>query len=563
MPSTSTLLTTFVALAATASAVTPVVVDGKDFVNSETKERFPIIGVDYQPGGAGGFSTKKDPLSSPKDCLRDAALMQRLGVNTIRVYNLSPSLNHDECASIFNAAGIYMILDVNSPLQGDNLDRTQPWNSYNPGYFKQVFGIIEGFKDYPNTLAFFSGNEVINEQAAHTAPAYIRAVQRDMKAYIAKHATRHIPVGYSAADVRSILLDQANYFQCSISDADSHADLFGLNSYSWCGDSDYHASGYDVLTEDFANSSVPVIFSEYGCNAVQPRKFSEVQALYGKEMTQAFAGGLVYEYAQEENDYGLVVVDSSGNAKLREDYEALREQYGKLDMDRLKKASKAHTDAEPVECSASLITSGKFLDSFELPERPHGVQAMIDDGCGAKVGKIVGFGGRDVTQKIHGANGEELSGVKLDMKESESGEKHATDDKNSDDKEDDEKNDDGDKSEDNNGDKENDEDKENKHSSNDDNEDSDNDASSKSTTEPTTVTSSANAQTTPTPTPSKHNANAISTPSSSTIIHATATGSAIPSASATPTYYTGDGSKPSSSMLLGLLSGLAGLVALL
>ena len=128
----------------------------------------------YQPGGAGGFSTKKDPLSSPKDCLRDAALMQRLGVNTIRVYNLSPSLNHDECASIFNAAGIYMILDVNSPLQGDNLDRTQPWNSYNPGYFKQVFGIIEGFKDYPNTLAFFSGNEVINEQAAHAAPAYIR-----------------------------------------------------------------------------------------------------------------------------------------------------------------------------------------------------------------------------------------------------------------------------------------------------------------------------------------------------------------------------------------------------
>lgn len=46
---TSTLLTTFVALAATASAVTPIVVDGKDFVNSETKERFPIIGVECVP----------------------------------------------------------------------------------------------------------------------------------------------------------------------------------------------------------------------------------------------------------------------------------------------------------------------------------------------------------------------------------------------------------------------------------------------------------------------------------------------------------------------------------
>jgi hypothetical protein len=37
--------------------------------------------------------------------LRDAALMQVLGVNAIRVYNLDPDVNHDECASIFNAVG--------------------------------------------------------------------------------------------------------------------------------------------------------------------------------------------------------------------------------------------------------------------------------------------------------------------------------------------------------------------------------------------------------------------------------------------------------------------------
>ena len=95
-------------------------------------------------------------------------------VNTVRVYNLSPKLNHDECVSIFNAAGIYMILDVNSPLEGDNLDRTDPVGSYNAEYFKQVFGIIESFKDYPNTLAFFSGNEVINEQSSEKVPAYLR-----------------------------------------------------------------------------------------------------------------------------------------------------------------------------------------------------------------------------------------------------------------------------------------------------------------------------------------------------------------------------------------------------
>lgn len=44
-----------------------------------------------------------DPLSNGTVCLRDAALMQRLGVNAVRVYNVSPDLNHDLCASIFNA----------------------------------------------------------------------------------------------------------------------------------------------------------------------------------------------------------------------------------------------------------------------------------------------------------------------------------------------------------------------------------------------------------------------------------------------------------------------------
>lgn len=35
-----------------------------------------------------------------------------VGINTIRVYNLNPYLNHDECVSAFNTAGIYLALDV-------------------------------------------------------------------------------------------------------------------------------------------------------------------------------------------------------------------------------------------------------------------------------------------------------------------------------------------------------------------------------------------------------------------------------------------------------------------
>lgn len=94
------------ALAATiVGAVPSLEVRGTDFVNPTSGNKFQIVGVAYQPGGSAGYNPKegKDPLSHGDTCLRDAALMQVMGVNTIRVYNLDPNINHDECASIFNA----------------------------------------------------------------------------------------------------------------------------------------------------------------------------------------------------------------------------------------------------------------------------------------------------------------------------------------------------------------------------------------------------------------------------------------------------------------------------
>ena len=90
--------------------------------------------------------------------------MQELGVNAIRVYNLDPALNHDECASIFNAVGIYMILDVNSPLGGQSLvPGEQLEGSYNDKYLEHIFSVVEAFHNYDNVLGFFSANEVMND----------------------------------------------------------------------------------------------------------------------------------------------------------------------------------------------------------------------------------------------------------------------------------------------------------------------------------------------------------------------------------------------------------------
>lgn len=99
-------------------------------------------------------------------------------VNTIRVYNVNPAANHDECASIFNTAGIYMLLDVNSPEA--SINRAAPWTSYTEAYLTRIFGVVEGFKDYPNTMAFFSANEVMNDlDTAEFNPPYIRVSHYD------------------------------------------------------------------------------------------------------------------------------------------------------------------------------------------------------------------------------------------------------------------------------------------------------------------------------------------------------------------------------------------------
>lgn len=229
--------------------------------------------------------------------------MQMLGINTIRVYNLDPSLDHNLCASIFNAVGIYMLLDVNSPLPNESLNPKDLRNSYNPDYLKRVFAVVEAFHNFPNTLGFFSANEVLNDiSSGEDVPPYIRAVTRDLKNYIAKHSPRTLPVGYSAADVREILADSWAYLGCALggsSPDNSKIDFFGLNSYSWCGgDATFQTAGYDILLSQFSNTTIPVFFSEYGCNKVLPRVFDEVQALYGPEMSSIMSGGLVYEYGR-------------------------------------------------------------------------------------------------------------------------------------------------------------------------------------------------------------------------------------------------------------------------
>ncbi|EEQ91175.2 glycolipid-anchored surface protein 5 [Blastomyces dermatitidis ER-3] len=298
------------------SKITPVTVKGNAFWQGN--KRFYIRGVDYQPGGA---SKVKDPIADPEVCKRDIAKFKELGLNTIRIYTVDNSKDHDECMQALADAGIYLVLDVNTPKY--SINRMEPEISYNDVYLQNVFATVAMFAKYDNTLAFFSGNEVINDGPTSKTAPYVKAVTRDIRQFIRKQGLREVPVGYSAADVDSNRLQMAQYMNCGPDD--ERSDFFAFNDYSWCDPSTFEKAGWDKKVELFSGYGLPLFLSEYGCNT-NTREWNEVKALYSEKMTSVYSGGLAYEYSQEPNNYGLVEL-KDGKVKTRKDFDTLKKAF--------------------------------------------------------------------------------------------------------------------------------------------------------------------------------------------------------------------------------------------
>ncbi|ABN65236.1 GPI anchored surface protein [Scheffersomyces stipitis CBS 6054] len=310
-------------LAATAKAVPSIVADGNAFFVDGTSNRFYIRGVDYQPGGS---SNLFDPLADAETCKRDIKYFTDLGINTVRVYSVDNTADHDECMSALEDAGIYVIVDVNNP-HASILRSPQNMAacSYNSLYINEVLATVQEFAQYNNTLGFFAGNEVINDGPSLVSAPYVKATVRDIKTFLKNRNFRQVLVGYSAAAVDEYNLPSAEYFNCG-DDELARVDMFGFNDYTWCGDATMQTSSYSLKVQEFSNYSIPLFFSEFGCNKPSPRVFSEIEALYSTDMSAVFSGGLVYEYSQEASNYGLVEID--GNSITTDtDFDNLKKQY--------------------------------------------------------------------------------------------------------------------------------------------------------------------------------------------------------------------------------------------
>jgi 1,3-beta-glucanosyltransferase GAS3 len=213
------------------------------------------------------------------------------------------------------------------------------------------------------------------------------------------------------------LVDTWNYLQCTetgdTSDP-SRVDLFALNSYSWCGDSTFTTSSYNVLVSDFSNTSVPIFFSEYGCNKPAPRVFTEVPVIYGPLMTPVLSGGMVYEYSEEPDDYGLVQINSNGSAQILPDFDSLQKQFDTLNITYLQGLPAQNLSVTPPKCTSSLITTPGFDSNFTIPDVPPGAQTLIDNGISpAPVGKMVPVTATKVSQVVQQSNGDVIQNLAI------------------------------------------------------------------------------------------------------------------------------------------------------
>lgn len=163
-------------ITAQSSSLPVIQINGNKFFNSDTGEQFFLKGIAYQPSKAidedGIFETNYiDPLAETSICLRDLPYLKKLHVNTVRVYSIDPSKNHDDCMQAFSDAGIYVLLDLSEPEL--SISRESP--TWDVALFQRYKDVIDSMHKYDNVFGFFAGNEVTNDKTNTDASPFVKA----------------------------------------------------------------------------------------------------------------------------------------------------------------------------------------------------------------------------------------------------------------------------------------------------------------------------------------------------------------------------------------------------
>ncbi|RYP85153.1 hypothetical protein DL770_005067 [Monosporascus sp. CRB-9-2] len=294
-----------------AESITPISIRGRYLWKGE--DRFIINGVVYQPHKYPyrGSRLSQDPLADDRlrELKRSIPLLKELGINTLFVPYVNADKNHDAAMEMLAEAGIYVLSCILKHSEMEQMRNVRMESSEVAQGMPQLFRRVECLAAYRNTLGLFVAEEFINSAPDTAAAPVVRALTRIVKRYMALAARiagrRVLPVGYKAADIKEFTRLQYEYFAAG--DKAEAIDFYAFNCYDWTGKSSMSMSGYNFLLRTFMDAHIPVFFSEYGTNAgAGPRLFQETRSILSRDMTDTFSGGIVYEFFEDSNRYGLV-----------------------------------------------------------------------------------------------------------------------------------------------------------------------------------------------------------------------------------------------------------------
>lgn len=346
----------------TAESTTPTIsTDGKAFVYTANNQqnRFVVRGVALASNQTINGTT--DLLADVNyDYFSGAVLpgLQALDVNLIRVYQVDLTHQHDQAMAALAAAGIYVMLEVETPDLCVN--RVSP--SYTSALYERGTAVVDAFQGYTNTFAFSVGNEVVfpgtiyayyyNQQFGSNSnfpnppdgqqntalplavadeiacAQVIKSFIRDLKAYMVAQSYRAIPVGIAMQDGPQSSVAIAGLIGTDVvaqyyasGPATDRADFIGINSYRYVNNYNYQTnqdepgpmSSYDGLATEVSGLPVPVFLTESGGNPSNPppaapycRDWAIVPQMYNEPLLYTHLSGQVaFQFFEAGAYFGL------------------------------------------------------------------------------------------------------------------------------------------------------------------------------------------------------------------------------------------------------------------